>query len=76
MSIEIMDRNEDRNDDLTRVQYTGFINVAFPHVQPPSASLSPFCITELSWGDKKGWICMYLCIVFPLIVTLQKMNNS
>lgn len=66
-------RNAGWNDSLPVVQYRDFINVAFPHVQPPSAPPSPSCITQLGWGDKKEWICMCLCIVFPVIITsLQK----
>lgn len=59
------DRNAGWNDDLPVVQCRGFINVAFPHVQPPSASPSPSCITELGWGDKKGMDLYVFMHCFP-----------
>lgn len=43
------------------VQFGNFINVAFPHVQPSSASPSPSCTRESGWGEKKrdGFVCIY-----------------
>lgn len=62
------------SDNLPMVPHGDFIDVAFPHVQPPPASPSHAWIAGMRVeGPRNWWICMSLGIVFPGLVTaLQK----